>query len=67
LARELLANRGSCIAPWLQESPALKPLVGEWLAQIPAGRLAEVSWYHTRALHLSRRQKQLKGLLQNCR
>lgn len=26
-----------------QESPALKPLVGEWLAQIPAGRLAEVS------------------------
>lgn len=29
---------------WLpQESPALKPLVGEWLQQIPAGRLAEVT------------------------
>lgn len=27
----------------LQESPALKPLVGEWLQQIPAGRLAEVT------------------------
>lgn len=26
-----------------QESPALQPLVGEWLAQIPAGRLAEVT------------------------
>ena len=27
----------------VQESPALKPLVGEWLSQIPAGRLAEVT------------------------
>lgn len=26
-----------------QESPALKPLVGEWLSQIPAGCLAEVT------------------------
>lgn len=31
-------------ACWLsQESPALKPLVGEWLQQIPAGRLAKVT------------------------
>ncbi len=28
---------------FLQESPALKPLVATWLTQIPAGRLAEVT------------------------
>jgi NAD(P)-dependent dehydrogenase (short-subunit alcohol dehydrogenase family) len=27
----------------MQESPALAPLVKEWLAQIPSGRLAEVT------------------------
>lgn len=37
----------------LQESAALKPLVSEWLGQIPAGRLAEVTDLQSAIVYLS--------------
>lgn len=37
----------------LQESEALKPLVGEWLSQIPAGCLAEVTDLQTAIVYLA--------------
>lgn len=36
-----------------QESPALKPLVSEWLGQIPAGRLAEVTDLQAAVVYLA--------------
>jgi NAD(P)-dependent dehydrogenase (short-subunit alcohol dehydrogenase family) len=37
----------------LQESPALKPLVSEWLSQIPKGRLASVADLQTAIVYLA--------------
>lgn len=42
-----------CACCLFQESPALKPLVGEWLGQIPAGRLAEVTDLQAAVVYLA--------------
>jgi NAD(P)-dependent dehydrogenase (short-subunit alcohol dehydrogenase family) len=56
------ADRGvnvNCISPGIvetaliTESPALKPLVSEWLSQIPKGRLASVADLQTAIVYLA--------------
>jgi NAD(P)-dependent dehydrogenase (short-subunit alcohol dehydrogenase family) len=51
----LITSTHMCLCGYLplQESPALAPLVKEWLGQIPTGRLAEVTDLQTAIVYLA--------------